>query len=62
VTGSARRARRRIVVLGAFDRHNLGDLLFAHVVGALLRRRGTPTAAYAAAWPRATCAPTTATR
>ncbi|MCD6674398.1 MAG: polysaccharide pyruvyl transferase family protein [Burkholderiaceae bacterium] len=29
-------ARPRIVVFGAFDRHNLGDLLFAHVAEALL--------------------------
>lgn len=29
----------RTVVFGAFDRHNLGDLLFAHVVAALLRGR-----------------------
>ena len=27
----------RTVVFGAFDRHNLGDLLFAHVAAALLR-------------------------
>jgi hypothetical protein len=31
---------RRIVLFGAFDRHNLGDLLFPHVVAALLRARG----------------------
>jgi hypothetical protein len=31
---------RRIVLFGAFDRHNLGDLLFPHVVAALLHRRG----------------------
>ncbi len=30
---------RRIVLFGAFDRHNLGDLLFPHVVAALLRER-----------------------
>jgi hypothetical protein len=47
VRSSARRARRRIVVFGAFDRHNLGDLLFAHVAGALLRRRGTAARGYA---------------
>ena len=29
----------RTVVFGAFDRHNLGDLLFAHVVAALLPGR-----------------------
>jgi hypothetical protein len=29
----------RIVVFGAFDHHNLGDLLFAYVVAALLPRR-----------------------
>lgn len=29
----------RTVVFGAFDRHNLGDLLFAHVVAALLPAR-----------------------
>jgi hypothetical protein len=32
---------RRIVLFGAFDRHNLGDLLFPHVVAALLRERGS---------------------
>ncbi|HEY0877353.1 MAG TPA: polysaccharide pyruvyl transferase family protein [Zeimonas sp.] len=31
--------RSRIVVFGAFDRHNLGDLLFAHVAQALLDDR-----------------------
>jgi hypothetical protein len=31
---------RRIVLFGAFDRHNLGDLLFPHIVTALLRERG----------------------
>ena len=31
---------RRIVLFGAFDRHNLGDLLFPHLVAALLRERG----------------------
>ena len=30
---------RRIVLFGAFDRHNLGDLLFPHIVAALLRER-----------------------
>src|SRR5436190_1054322 len=29
----------RIVVFGAFDRHNLGDLLFPHVVATLLPGR-----------------------
>lgn len=32
-------AESRTVVFGAFDRHNLGDLLFAHVVAALLPGR-----------------------
>ena len=29
-------ARRPIILFGAFDRHNLGDLLFPHIAGALL--------------------------
>lgn len=29
------------IVFGAFDRHNLGDLLFAHVAAALLPRDET---------------------
>jgi hypothetical protein len=31
---------RRIVLFGACDRHNLGDLLFPHVASALLREHG----------------------
>jgi len=31
---------RRTILFGAFDRHNLGDLLFPHIVAALLRARG----------------------
>ena len=30
---------RPAILFGAFDRHNLGDLLFPHVVGRLLGRR-----------------------
>ncbi|MDR5767011.1 MULTISPECIES: polysaccharide pyruvyl transferase family protein [unclassified Caballeronia] len=32
-------SNRRIIVFGAFDRHNFGDMLFAHVVAALLAER-----------------------
>ncbi|SAK77493.1 Polysaccharide pyruvyl transferase [Caballeronia fortuita] len=32
-------SERRIIVFGAFDRHNFGDMLFAHVVAALLEQR-----------------------
>lgn len=28
--------RTPVVLFGAFDRHNLGDLLFAHIAAALL--------------------------
>lgn len=28
------------ILIGAFDRHNFGDLLFAHIVGAMSGRRG----------------------
>ncbi|SAL00955.1 Polysaccharide pyruvyl transferase [Caballeronia calidae] len=31
--------RRRIIIFGAFDRHNFGDLLFAHIVARLLAER-----------------------
>ncbi|SAK85294.1 Polysaccharide pyruvyl transferase [Caballeronia glebae] len=31
--------KRRVIVFGAFDRHNFGDMLFAHVVAALLGER-----------------------
>ena len=30
----------RTVVFGAFDRHNLGDLLFAHIAAVLVPDRG----------------------
>lgn len=30
-------ARRPVIVFGAFDRHNFGDILFAHVIARLLR-------------------------
>ncbi|WP_250516218.1 polysaccharide pyruvyl transferase family protein [Caballeronia sp. INDeC2] len=31
--------KRRIIIFGAFDRHNFGDMLFAHVVARLLAER-----------------------
>ncbi|WP_321797222.1 polysaccharide pyruvyl transferase family protein [Caballeronia sp. J97] len=31
--------KRRIILFGAFDRHNFGDMLFAHVVAGLLAQR-----------------------
>jgi len=32
-------SKRRIIIFGAFDRHNFGDMLFAHVVARLLAER-----------------------
>ncbi|SAK81876.1 Polysaccharide pyruvyl transferase [Caballeronia pedi] len=34
-------SKRRIIIFGAFDRHNFGDMLFAHVVARLLAERST---------------------
>jgi hypothetical protein len=32
-----------LILFGAFDRHNLGDLLFPHIVAALRKRLANPS-------------------
>ncbi|MEX3931947.1 polysaccharide pyruvyl transferase family protein [Paraburkholderia phymatum] len=45
--GSARKPSH-VVLFGAFDRHNLGDMLFPHVVASMLDERGVRFAGLAA--------------